>query len=58
MKRPSTNLNINPNRNPRMGFCHILEPFAAKELLGFPPSGYEISGLSGSWDFYSMAACD
>jgi hypothetical protein len=42
---PSTNLSINPNRNPRMAFRTHSNSFASKGLLGFPPSGYEISGL-------------
>jgi len=44
-RAPSTNLSINPNRTPRMAFRTHSNSFSSKGLLGFSPSGYEISGL-------------
>src|SRR5439155_11942130 len=37
-------LSIDPNRTPRMAFHAHSNSFSSKGLLGFPPSGYEISG--------------
>ena len=44
----STNLSIDPNRNPRMAFFTHSNSSASKGVLGFLPSGYEISGLISS----------
>src|SRR5207302_10966414 len=47
-RAPSTNVSINPNPTHRKASCTRSSSFASKGLLGFRPSGYEISGLKRS----------
>src|SRR5438046_10532735 len=50
---PSTKTRIDPNWNCRI-FRMRWDSLASKGLFGFPPSGYEISGLNGEEGILSL----